>query len=75
MIGHDRAPEHLSIRMLCKYLLRQSCLGLETDRSGSKRVEQYLERSISDSTSIWQEVEDSFVSNIVGGKGQPGPRL
>lgn len=40
-----------------------------------KRIEQYLERTIGDSTSIWQEVEDSFVSNVVGGREQSGHKL
>jgi hypothetical protein len=59
--------------MLCKY--ESLCWSSAAHAYSSKRIEQHLMRSVTDSTTIWHEVEDSFVANAIGGRSQTGSRL
>jgi hypothetical protein len=38
-------------------------------------LSKLMEKGAMQSTTLWQEVEDSFVSNVVGGQGTAGSKL
>ena len=67
--------KHQSTKNLCKCIDILNLVGMFLTYSGSKQISKHLERSLVDSTTLWQEVEDSFVSNVVGGQGAGSAKL
>lgn len=54
--------------MLCEFDRSYLRSAGDTDVVGcSKKLGQMLENKMGTSTTLWKEVEDSFVSNAVGG--------
>ena len=51
---------------LCRWRAPVSVLSI-ADEMSSEKLSKALENSIGTSTTLWQELPDSFVSNEVGG--------
>jgi hypothetical protein len=63
----------LSIDRQCMY--SQSLVIWLVDVFTRSDLSKLMEIGAMQSTTLWQEVEDSFVSNVVGGQGTAGSKL
>ena len=62
---HDKAPEHQEVVYVGLPVVKlQQCRF--TDQLNSTKLSQMITNNIGQTTTLWKEVDDSFVSNAIG---------
>ena len=76
---HSNAPEHVDILYVSSTsstFAIVSCQDVEANGiSHRKELDPLLNNGVDQSTTLWKEVEDSFVSDVIGGDQKAEAKL